>query len=485
MIEEGPGLNIYRLIYLMKISLVIVFFFLEISACYGSAEANNDLILRFTEELDRKQDETGGRADIDTTFGSWINYRLTDPLTIEISYAGLEKDERRPRENHRGESFVDGLNYQLEVRSRLDLGKFLSFTINPKLIGWRDDSHNHDFAFKEAYGRLSLYNIELEVGRDSLWWGPGYHGALLVSNNAFPFDMIKLGTAESFHLPWVFDRLGYFNITSFLTRLEEDRDFPRTKLFGLRVELSPSPSLEFGLSRVIMFGGRGRPPLKPSDWLKIFIASDSAEHTGSPVNGNQIASADFSYIYLSRGSYGSFTGLKIYGEIGFEDSSGRRTPTGRGYLFGLLVDEPLWLKSTDLRIEWASTSNNARYATAWYTHGLYTSGYTYKGNIIGHHMGSDARDLFVRVTRYFADWLQIGLQYDLEIHGLSKPVHEKKKEAGLDINIYISRHIRYLIGYEYERIVNLDSDENSIRFNPIPGEDVTNHYVWTSISIFF
>lgn len=446
---------------------------------------SNDFIFSFNEGFDWKRGEISERPNIDIPSKSWINYRLADPLKVEISYAGLEKEGRRRRENHWGEYFFDGINYQLEMRSWIGLGRFLTLNINPKLIGWYDNDDTNQFIFKEANGKFTLSNIELEVGRDSLWWGPGYHGALLLSNNAFPFDMIKLGSAEPFQLPWIFDRLGYFNITSFLTRLEEDRDFSRTKLAGLRIELSPTPSLEFGLSRVIMFGGRGRPSLKPSDWLKIFTTSDSAEHIDSPINGNQIASVDFSYIYMPQGGYRPLTDLKIYGEIGFEDSSGRRTPTGRGYLFGLLIDEPLWLKSTDLRLEWASTSNNARYATAWYTHGLYTSGYTYKGNIIGHHMGSDARDIFVRVTRYLANWLQIGLQYDLEIHGLSKPVHEKKKEAGLDINIYISKHIRYLIGYEYEKIINLDSDENPIRFNPVPGDDVTNHYVWTSISLFF
>lgn len=441
--------------------------------------------MRFTEELDRKQGEIGKRPNIDTPSRNWINYRLADPLKLEISYAGLEKEERRRRENHWGDSFFDGLNYQMDVRSRVEVGKFLKLNINPRLIGWHNNDAKNEFSFKEVYGKFTLSNLEIEVGRDSLWWGPGYHGALLLSNNAFPFDMIKLGSAEPFQLPWILGRLGYLNITSFITRLEEDRDFPRTKLFGLRVELAPFPTLEFGLSRVIMFGGEGRTPLKASDWLKILTASDSAEHTDSPINGNQIVSVDFSYIYLSQGGYGPFADLKIYGEIGAEDSSGRRTPTGRAYLFGLLIDEPLWLRSTDLRLEWARNSNSARYATAWYTHGVYTSGYTYRGNIIGHHMGSDAEDFFIRITRYLADWLQIGLQYDLERHGLSNQVVEEKKEAGLDINIYISKHIRYLIGYEYEMIENLDLDENPIIFNPIPGEDVTNQYVWTSISFVF
>ncbi len=475
-----PLLKIFRLRYLLGILVVFCLPGPDTAACYDLADVPLQS-LSYGTDLNYKG--TGGiySGDIDLPSRGLINYRLADPLKFEISYAGLEKDERRLRENNRGELFVDGLNYQLEVKSWLDLGKFLSFTINPKLIGWRDDSHNHDFSFKEAYGRLSLHNIELEVGRDSLWWGPGYHGALLVSNNAFPFDMIKLGTADPFQLPWIFERLGYFKITSFITRLEEDRDFSRTKLFGLRVELTPVSFLDLGISRVTMFNGEGRPGLSVTDFLRLYFSNPNR---GGKFDVNEIASADFK-IKIPKTDYllPLSRSVELYGEIGGEDEAGFR-PTKDGYLFGVCMPGFLKNDKTDLRVEYANNHVQGS-PDVWYNHSVYTSGYVFRGDIIGHHMGSDADDLFIRVTRYLADWLQVGIQCDIERHGLSNPVIEKKKEVALDSSIYISKRIKYMIGYEYERIENLDRDGDALTHNAIPGEDTTNHYVWTSISLIF
>ncbi|MEK6576006.1 MAG: capsule assembly Wzi family protein [Nitrospirota bacterium] len=473
-------LKIFRLRYLLGIFVVFYLAGPDTAACYDLADVPLQS-LSYGPDLNREGSEGIYPGDIDSPPDSWIRYRVADPIRLEISYAGLEKDERRPRENYRGESFFDGLNYQTEIRSWIEIGKFFKVNINPKLIGWHNNDGKNDLVFKEAYGRLTLSNIQLEVGRDSLWWGPGYHGALLISNNAFPFDMLKLGSVEPFQLPWIFGRLGYFKITSFLARLEEDRDFPRTKFFGFRAELSPFSFLDLGISRVTMFNGEGRPGLSFTDFLRMYFSNPNR---AGKFDVNEIASADFKIkipktdflLPLSRS-------IDLYGEIGGEDEAGFR-PTNNGYLFGVYLPGFLKDDKIDFRVEYANNHVQGS-PDVWYNHDVYTSGYVFRGDIIGHHMGSDADDLFIRVTRYLADWLQVGIQCDIERHGLSNPVIEKKKEVALDSSIYISRRIRYMIGYEYERIENLDRDGDALTHNPIPGEDATNHYVWTSISLIF
>jgi hypothetical protein len=37
--------------------------------------------------------------------------------------------------------------------------------------------------------------------------------------------------------------------------------------------------------------------------------------------------------------------------------------------------------------------DNQRSASVWYTHIVYTSGYTYRRTVLGHHMGGDAREI--------------------------------------------------------------------------------------------
>ena len=43
-----------------------------------------------------------------------------------------------------------------------------------------------------AYLKFKLPWFDLQIGQDNLRWGPGYHGALLVSENPTSLDLIKL-----------------------------------------------------------------------------------------------------------------------------------------------------------------------------------------------------------------------------------------------------------------------------------------------------
>ncbi len=59
----------------------------------------------------------------------------------------------------------------------------------------------------------------------------------------------------------------------------------------------------------------------------------------------------------------------------------------------------------------------------WYDHHIYTSGYTYDGRIMGHHMGSDSRDLFAEISYRFNErGDSVAVAYDREEHNLLKEV---------------------------------------------------------------
>jgi len=66
--------------------------------------------------------------------------------------------------------------------------------------------------------KAEAFNLELEVGRDSLWWGPGYNGALLMTNNARPFDLVKLSNAYPYRIPWIGLLKFIFLLPSWITR---------------------------------------------------------------------------------------------------------------------------------------------------------------------------------------------------------------------------------------------------------------------------
>src|SRR5204863_105165 len=82
--------------------------------------------------------------------------------------------------------------------SRAQIGDFLSVYLQPELL----ENEDYDAArLATGYAKLTVGNVELLVGRDSLAWGPGYHNGLLLTNNAAPLDQIKIGAAGPFLLP--------------------------------------------------------------------------------------------------------------------------------------------------------------------------------------------------------------------------------------------------------------------------------------------
>ncbi|MBI5491856.1 MAG: hypothetical protein HY893_02860 [Deltaproteobacteria bacterium] len=336
-----------------------------------------------------------------------------------------------PSVNNRGDFFKEGSNLRAGIWSSAKLFDTVSVFLNPE---YRLDAGGSRGELVAGYARLNLGNLVLLAGRDSMWWGSGAHGTLLMTDNAKPFDMVKVTSERPFLLPWVFGRLGLFRPTLFLTRLEKDRGFPHPNLLGMRLDFKPTERLQFGVSRVFMFGGEGRRSLSLSDWGKVFIASDSAEHSGSPIDGNQIASIDASYVYVNRGRHLPFSGVKIYTEWGAEDSSGdTKTPTGRANIYGAYIDEPFRLKELDLRVEWANTARSQRYGPQWYYHGTYYPGYKYEGAFIGHHMGGDSRDLFTRVQYHATPDVTVGAEADLEWTRVHSADHGKRKWLGSDI----------------------------------------------------
>lgn len=322
--------------------------------------------------------------------------------------------------NNSGDAYAKGLNVRTGFSTEAALGETFFAGLNTELKA-QDSYGSARVDVPWGYLNIELDSAEFMAGRESLWWGPGYHGALLLSNDAKPLDMLKFTTSHPVILPWVFSGLGLFRPTAFLARLEEDRDFSRANLLGMRFHFKPTRRLQIGFNRTFMFGGEGRRSLGISDWVKVLIASDSAEHMNSPINGNQLASIDVSYVYVNdeRHLFLPFSGAKIYTEWGAEDSSGdTKTPSNRANIYGAYFGEPLFIKNSDIRFEWANTARQPANTLRWYSHLLYKTGYTHEGRNIGHHMGGDAQDFFVRAQYHAKSGMLIGIEADIEKAGI-------------------------------------------------------------------
>ncbi len=398
----------------------------------------------------------------------WYSLKPLEMVQVRTGYA----EDPYLLENSQADRLAHGFNLRVGGSARAELAEYVSLYVHPE---YRYDDEENKGYFLETYGKLTLFNVELEVGRDSMWWGPGYHGSLLLSNNGLPLDLVKLSSATPFQIPWIFRYLGYFDLTFFLSQLEKNRDFPHAKLMGMRIDWSPTPPssswpiLELGASRVVLFDGEGKPSYDLGDYWDIFTARDENQ-PGSKYNNNQLASLDATLRFRNIGRYFPLAdSLVLYGEYGGEDVTGESGdvpfPYKAGYIGGILLQDLFMLQGLDLRAEYARTHE------VWYSHTIFTSGYTYKGVVLGHHMGGDSDDLYFRLSHWFTKSLQASLELDQQKHGLSQSVKMRERYVEPSVLVFHPGNLSLSarLGYRFVRTENADFKR---------GNDHDNHIVF-------
>jgi hypothetical protein len=329
---------------------------------------------------------------------------------IEDPYARYVYGTEKPNiENMHGEAFDAHSNLRAGVASRGMWDDTVAFYVRPEYgLGSADwDQH---IVLIEGYGKGMAGPLEVEAGRDSLWWGPARRGSMLMSNNAQTFPMIKLSNPQPIQLPWIFSWLGPFKAEWFMAELEENRDFSNAKLSGMRISAKPHPLIELGASRVMMFGGSGQPHVSPFDYAKMVLT------TWERGENNQLAGVDAS-VRVPLEDSRLPRSVKFYVDAAGEDTAGG-LPTKWGEILGLQVSDLFRNGRTDLRVEFADDHVQS-YPGVFYTHSTYTSGYTYKGRVLGHYMGTESRDFSILLSHYLTKDLVADIGVDRVTHVLA------------------------------------------------------------------
>jgi hypothetical protein len=409
--------------------------------------------------------------------------------TFHVAFGGV-----RLRENRMGEYYANGEQVQASVRGWLELTDWLTVTAKPKyisdphLLGLGATNNTKEAYMQEFNVKLTQWNVSLEVGRGSQWWGPGYRGTLLLSDHAFPLDMIKLGSEDPFRLPGFLQSLGQWKVNSFVTQLDRDREFPRTKVFGLRISYMPTDWLEMGVARLTMYDGRGNTG-GDQTVLPAIIFDAYTHDTNKPgVNKvNEEAMFDFRVRVPSVPYLVPFpSGMQFYGELGLEDP-----PNGLGVVLGAYIPQVFKGDTMDLRIEFADTNIRGSVlqgaSTGWYNNGTYVSGMRYRGYPLGHWVGTDGIDLYVRTSRYLTDTLQTGAYIEFESQGRQNPVYETKQEGSVDLTWLISSHFHLTGGFTYQRIKNpvIISSLDPYTQTFASGVTSDNRYGWVMLTMQF
>ena len=311
--------------------------------------------------------------------------------------------------NSQGMRFQRGANAGFTFESRVQIGDWVTFYLQPEL------HLNEEFGaarLATGYVKLTAFNVELLAGRESLWWGPGLHGSLIMSNNAPPLDHVRIGSAEPFLLPLIGDWIGPTKILAFFAKLEENRDIPRPDMAGLRGTISPFSFLELGASYVNMFGGDQSPRLRGvGDYFRVLfdpVASDQKSPATQRFRNNALFALDADLrIANAQRFFIPANDARVYGEFGWDDtccsSSFIPLREATSYLFGVHLLGLFGDENLDWRFEYA-TSNALSY-----THNQFYRGYWTRGEVISHVMGTDGYDVFTRASRRFGPDVLVGV----------------------------------------------------------------------------
>lgn len=294
------------------------------------------------------------------------------------------------------------------------------------------EGENALLRLEKGYLKFELFNLELEIGRDSLWWGPGQHGALVMTNNARPFDLIKLSNQTPFPIPFI----GLFKFNLFFSRLDYREPYvPEPLLYGLRLQFKPHPLLELGISHIAIFEGEGRKALSFKDYFAILYGNANREYT--KLDSNQQVAVDFSLRWPNFYKILPIArSLKFYGEYGAEDTG--FLPDRRALLLGLAIYDLMLQGRFDLFLEYTDTSP-ASVPAAWYTHGSYPP--IYHERIFGHHAGSNTDDFFVRLHAFVSPKFKLGADFNYEFKGKWFPEKTYTYQFGIDLEYFFKNYI--------------------------------------------
>lgn len=237
-------------------------------------------------------------------------------------------------------------------------------------------------------------NWAWSAGAVDRWWGPGWDGSLIFSNNARPIPALTVQRhyADPFESDWL-RWIGPWQFLFTLGQLESNREIPDALFVGMRLNFRPTPALEVGISRTAQWGGEGRPQ-DLSTFKDLLLGNDNRGSNGVTAaneSGNQLGGFDVRWQSpLFDAPYA------VYGQIIGEDESGGLPSKHLG-----LVGVETWGAWGERGASWRMHGEYADTACGFetgqpafgcaYDHTIYTDGYTYRGRVIGHSLGGDGR----------------------------------------------------------------------------------------------
>ncbi len=305
----------------------------------------------------------------------------------------------------------------------------------------------------DTYAGITLKDWQLSIGKQSLWEGVDSASALIMSDNIDPLYMFRVNRVSPLVLPSFLRWLGPVR-TEFFLGVTEGHHYPRRPwVQGLKISLKPTPNLELGFSRTILFAGAGRPLTLRSFWNSFSSLGDNTSTI--PGSGNDVGDRRGEFDFHYRLPY-LRNWVALYGDFMTDDDPSPLAAPHRSILApGIEFTKFPKLPRLQLRVEGLASdaAATAPYnGTFFYWNGAYHDGYTNRGNIIGSWIGRDSRAVWSEARYWVSSTHTVtltGRSSELD-HGFI-PGGGRTSDISIGDTIRIKRDFQVNAQLQYER----------------------------------
>lgn len=318
-------------------------------------------------------------------------------------------------------------------------------------------------AVSDSYLIFQLPWTNLQIGKDVISWGPGYHGVIGLAGVDPTFDIIKL--------PIEIWKVKFTNIIGFLRddlAKEYKSDITRKYLSAHRLEIQPLSGVCIGWQEVYIYT-----ELHPELLNPVMPYQMAEDYLGEV--GNNTMEGDIDLCLLPN--------TRIYLSLFLDDLHPNESLFNYGanrwaVLTGMFIVDPFRIDNADLRIEYARVE-------PWtYPHkGIIQDppvplSYKHFNTPLGHWIGPNADNIFLETNYQISEYLRATISYERlrkgEIGGSlydydSKAMDSKKKflagvtekthTIGASIEYRFFQNSAIKIQYNYVNVENKQKEE--------------------------
>jgi capsule assembly protein Wzi/PAP2 superfamily protein len=297
---------------------------------------------------------------------------------------------------------------------------------NPPLANGTSEANQ--FNLLNSMASVNINNVQISVGVQSVWLGPGESGSLLMSDNAAPFPMVRIDDVMTHEIPGLSRLLGPFRTEFFIGQLSGQHwercvvpscqsypghsgvvgpnISPQPFIHGEKISFQPTPNFEFGMGITAMFGGPGLPVTFGTFFDSYYV--HTANLAKNP--GKRVSAADFTYRIPGLRNW-----LTLYLDSMVWDEISPIGSTRANVNPGIYMPQIPKVPKMEFRAEGINESrNHVLRGTIYYDGDRFRSGYTNDGTLMGSWIGREGRGAQGWLTYSFSPRNKLQLGYRLQ-----------------------------------------------------------------------